>query len=145
MGHAANERLHGSESKKSVGPDRSTLDDRIDEFLDSLIQPAQQQGFDFSGDSEGGIDGDKEYEAPICDESHLQIFRFWYQMGGLRRPLTPVEAAETPAPLAMDFIYLLRRLRLLKDVQAGVDEFLQEKGMYKPEAEHGGPAVDDGW
>lgn len=45
-------------------------------------------------------------------------------MNGLQRPLTPVEAAETPAPLARDFQYLLRRLRELADEEQEFNDFL---------------------
>lgn len=38
-------------------------------------------------------------------------------MGGLKRPLTPTEAAETPADLAKDFVYLLNRMRSLADTE----------------------------
>ena len=88
-----------------------------------------------TGDLEDARD-DGEGKSPICDEAHLQVFSFWYQMGGLKRPLTPVEAAETPAPLALDFIYLLRRMRRLNDVQTGLNDFIRE-GLYAPEPEHG--------
>lgn len=43
-------------------------------------------------------------------------------MGGLRRPLTPVEAAETPADLAKDFIFLLNRMRQLADTELAFNE-----------------------
>ena len=100
----------------------------------SLIQPAAT-GLDLTGDLEDARD-DGEGKSPICDEAHLQVFSFWYQMGGLKRPLTPVEAAETPAPLALDFIYLLRRMRRLNGVQTGLNDFMRE-GLYAPEPEHG--------
>ena len=93
----------------------------------SLIQPAAT-GLDLTGDLEDARD-DGEGKSPICDEAHLQVFSFWYQMGGLKRPLTPVEAAETPAPLALDFIYLLRRMRRLNDVQTGLNDFIRKDSM----------------
>ena len=55
---------------------------------------------------------------PLCDESNLQVFRFWYEMGGLNRPPTILEAAETPATLARDFIFLLNRMRQLAATEA---------------------------
>ena len=86
------------------------------------------------------LDGGGEQTMPICDEAHLQVFSFWYQMGGLQRPLTPVEAAETPAPLAMDFIYLLRRLQRLNESRTSLDQFVQQRrsSLYPQDIEHGG-------
>lgn len=103
--------------------------------MTSLIRPAQ--GLDWLGDLEAAGEHGGQVTVPLCDEAHLQVFSFWYQMGGLQRPLTPVEAAETPAPLAMDFVFLLKRMRSLVDVQAGLDDFIRQ-GLYRPEAEHGG-------
>lgn len=105
----------------------------------TLIQPAMQ-GLDFMDDLEAVDSDGKQNASPICDEAHLQIFAFWYQMGGLQRPLTPVEAAETPAPLAMDFVYLLRRLQRLNESRTGLDRFVEERraSLYGKEQEHGG-------
>ena len=62
--------------------------------------------------------------APLCDEAHLQVFALWYEFGGLKRPLTPVEAAEMPADLAKDFIYLLKRMRQLADSEIALGEWV---------------------
>ena len=62
--------------------------------------------------------------APLCDEANLQVFALWYEFGGLKRPLTPVEAAEMPADLARDFIYLLKRMRQLADSEIALSEWV---------------------
>ena len=103
----------------------------------TLIQPAHG-GLDLMDDLEA-LNDDGEQTMPICDEAHLQVFAFWYQMGGLQRPLTPVEAADTPAPLAMDFIYLLRRLQRLNESRSSLDQFVRQRrsSLYLQEVEHG--------
>ena len=51
-------------------------------------------------------------------------------MGGLKRPLSPVEAAETPAALAKDFIFLLKRMREIADSEVMIGEFVN-LGIYE--------------
>lgn len=63
----------------------------------------------------------------------MAVFGIWYQFGGMRRPLTPVEAAEMPAPLAKDFVYLLKRMRELADSELALGEFVQP-GIYHDES-----------
>ena len=78
-------------------------------------------------------------QEPLCDEANLRVFQFWHQMGGLRRPLSPVEAAETPGPLAKDFIVLIRRMRDLADSELAFAEFSKaSQHLYKTES-----TVDD--
>jgi hypothetical protein len=72
-------------------------------------------------------------ESPLCNEAHLAAFQFWYEMGGLKRPLSPVEAATTPAPLAKDFVYLLKRMRELADDEITLGEFVSRGLWDKPD------------
>ena len=83
----------------------------IDDFLTEILHPQPDTGFVTDEDLERA----EREKAPLCDEASLQIFRIWYQFGGMKRPLTPVEAAEMPAWLARDFVYLLGRVRQLED------------------------------
>ena len=86
-----------------------------------LLRPKVDTGFITAEDLEQA-----EHEAtPLCDEASLQIFRTWYQFGGMKRPLTPVEAAETPAGLARDFVYLLKRIRQLSESEMELGEWMQ--------------------
>ena len=101
----------------------------IDDYLLGLLRPAKQGGFITPEDLERA---EREI-SPLADEGSLPIFGIWYQFGGMRRPLTPVEAAEMPAPLAKDFIYLLKRMRELADSETALGEFVQP-GLYHGES-----------
>ena len=91
-----------------------------------LLKPPKDTGFISDEDLERA-----EHEAtPLCDEASLQIFRTWYQFGGMKRPLTPVEAAEMPAGLAQDFIHLLKRIRQLADTDMELGEWM-ERNVFK--------------
>lgn len=71
----------------------------------------------------------------LCDEANLHVFRLWYQFGGMKRPLTPMEAAAMPADLARDFTYLLNRLRELADNQMALDEWVNRNIFKEAEPE----------
>jgi hypothetical protein len=97
----------------------------IDEFLTEILHPQPDTGIVTDEDLERA----EREKAPLCDEASLQIFRIWYQFGGMKRPLTPVEAAEMPAWLARDFVYLLARIRQLGDASA-LGQWV-ERSIYK--------------
>jgi hypothetical protein len=94
-----------------------------------LLRPAPKAKFITEEDLERA----EREKTPLCDEAHLQVFSIWYQFGGMRRPLTPVEAAEMPAGLAKDFVYLLKRMRELADSEMALGEFVQP-GIYHDES-----------
>ena len=94
-----------------------------------LLRPVPQAKFITEEDLERA----ELEQTPLCDEAHLQVFSIWYQFGGMRRPLTPVEAAEMPADLAKDFVYLLKRMRELADSEMALGEFVQP-GIYHDES-----------
>jgi hypothetical protein len=89
-------------------------------LLDILRPPQADTGFITMADLEQA----ERARAPLCDEAHLQVFRLWYEFGGRKRPLTPVEAAEMPADLAKDFVYLLKRMRQLADSEIALGEWV---------------------
>ena len=91
-----------------------------------ILRPKIDTGFISHEDLEQA----EREETPLCDEASLQIFRVWYQFGGLKRPLTPVEAADMPAALAQDFIHLLKRMRQLADSEVELGEWM-EKNIYR--------------
>lgn len=74
-------------------------------------------------------------KTPLCDEANLQVFSVWYQFGGMKRSLTPKEAADLPATLAQDFIYLLRRMRQLADSEVELGAWM-ERNIYKDANQH---------
>ncbi len=94
-----------------------------------LLRPVVKSKFITEEDLEAA----EAQSAVLCDEAHLQVFSIWYQFGGMRRPLTPVEAAEMPADLAKDFVYLLKRMRELADSEMALGEFVQP-GIYHDES-----------
>ena len=98
----------------------------IDDFLMEVLQPKPDTGFITTEDLERA----EREKAPLCDEASLQIFRIWYQFGGMKRPLTPVEAAEMPAGLAQDFIHLLKRMRQLADTEMELGQWM-ERNIFK--------------
>ena len=101
----------------------------------SLLKPTQEKRTMITEDD---LERAERNKFPLCDEANLQVFKFWYEMGGLRRPLTPVEAAETPGILAKDFIYLIRRMRELADTELHFNDFANSRHLYKDQ-----PQLDD--
>lgn len=91
-----------------------------------LLKPAPATGFITYEDLEQAA----EDQTPLCDEASLQIFSIWYQFGGMKRPLTPMEAAEMPAWLARDFVHLLKRMRQLADSEIELGQWM-ERNVFK--------------
>ena len=80
---------------KNDGRHASDVDQRdaIDDFLMDILRPKPTPKFITEADLERA-----ELERIVlCDEANLHVFRLWYQFGGMKRPLTPMEAAAMPA------------------------------------------------
>ena len=103
----------------------------IDDFLLEILNPKLDTGFITDEDLERA----EREKMPLCDEASLQIFRIWYQFGGMKRPLTPVEAAEMPAWLARDFVYLHGRMRQLADADVKLGQWV-ERNIYREATQH---------
>lgn len=92
----------------------------IDDFLLDILMP--RRGADFL--TEDDLTRAEREKVALCDEANLQVFAVWYEFGGMKRPLTPVEAASMPADLAKDFAFLLRRMRQLADNEMQLGDWI---------------------
>lgn len=89
-----------------MGIDQLLLDE-IDTYLMELVMPMQ------IGDSGGFADMDLPNPL-LCDRAHLEIFGLWWTMQGYERRPSMEELANTPAAMAKDFQFLLKRTRFLE-------------------------------
>jgi hypothetical protein len=104
----------------------------IDDYLLELLKPQKSEN-DFLSPED--LERAELERIALCDEASLRVFGLWYQFGGMRRPLTPMEAAEMPADLAKDFVYLLGRIRQLADSEIALGQWVSQ-AIFRTTTQH---------